>query len=141
MKCALSNIALSAFNHADELIAVAEMGVEGIEVATSRLSDVSTYGTDFPCLAKRYLLHREMVQGETIRTGHQNQQLQKNTSYDKKDSLYSRPCFHAWTTNPAAPRTWPKLFDLTNDPEKQNNIYQPNHPMIAQFNEHITARR
>ena len=34
----------------------------------------------------------------------------------------------------------PKLFDLTKDPEEQNNIYHPDHPMISTFNEYIATR-
>jgi len=53
MKFAVSNIALTAFDHAEELLRLAEMGLEGVEVAPSRVwqdswkglnpADVSNY--------------------------------------------------------------------------------------------------
>lgn len=34
----------------------------------------------------------------------------------------------------------PELYDLAADPGEQNNIYRPDHPMVAAFNHHIARR-
>ena len=44
MKLALSNIALTAYNHSEELEVVASLGIEGLEVAPSRVWESSWDG-------------------------------------------------------------------------------------------------